>query len=171
MSSDMFELLLTIASEGAERVGEGFDDPDDDWAPMAMVSRADGTLLAVGIDPRFMANDGRKDMLAEEMLPAILREQEATAIVLLTSTWYVDQSRRDAAEHGFRRPSQDPNRKEAVTLMGLSLTEQALWMADIERHEDAPPTLGEWRKLPDKSVTEITGRFVIPVRQALAHQG
>jgi hypothetical protein len=130
-----------------------------------------GGMGLAAIDPEFLAKPEHKDLLAEDVLPALLREQNAVAMVLVTSTWYIEQSQEDADEHGLLQPSQHPDRREALTLMGLSQTAEALWMADITRHENAPPTLEEWKKLPNSATKEITGRFIVPIRQALAHQG
>jgi len=163
LSSDTLERLMGLAEKSAADVGKGFDTPTDDWLPMMLVESND-QLLVVAIDTEFMADAGRKDLLAEEVLPQVVREAEATAVVLVISAWYSQYEKQTQHLEEVIAPSQDPDRKEAVVLLGFSATNTQARMADIKRYEDRPPELDEWKT---GVADPFPGRFVKPIQRAL----
>jgi hypothetical protein len=50
---------------------------------------------------------------------------------------------------GYSRPAEHPSRFEALVLQFDADGEQAVDFARIERHDDRPPTLGEWEILDE----------------------
>ena len=76
-----------------------------------------------------------------------LEEIDATAWGFWATTWMVLADEVDAAPGA--RPAEHPRRFEALSLSVHAADKSAIEIARIERHEDAPPTLGEWEILDE----------------------
>lgn len=173
--------LLAIMKTGAENVGREFTAPDADWQPVMGLGRADGTAAVVGWDPTFLADDGAKFGWFAAMR-ATLAQQRATAVALVTSTWQHSRFRLppgihpEAAEEWVNaemeagrmvRPSQDPDRTEAVSIIAMDAMRPARSvLAEIRRHPGRPPTLGPWKDFPVGAL--LGGDVVTALREGLA---
>jgi hypothetical protein len=60
------------------------------------------------------------------------------------------------------KPSEHPQRKEALVLTHVTKSSAKMYVAEIHRHQDGPPTLGEWGK--PTSGLAVRGRFVDAMR-------
>ena len=159
-------LFDSVAVTARSMTTEHFTDPDDDWEPILFVEGKTGT----GMTPlgQFMRNDGSKDMLAEVVIPAVVEQFQATTVVMVLSTWTASVASKEELEPiRYVPPSQRPDRREQLLIIEYTregVTRQAF--AEIIRHENSPPTLGDWdEQIMDKAVLE--GRFVEPIVKAM----
>ena len=132
--------LRKRAQAAVARVGEGFTEPDDDWAPVLFAQDGKGELTVVG----FPVLDDRDATVA--ILRTTLHKVGAVRYALVLSSW--------AATSDYVPPSENPERREVLTLLLSDPETDDFYLAPILRREDAPPRLGEWERL---SVYE--GRF------------
>jgi hypothetical protein len=172
--SDLVHLLRT----GVEDIGSSFTEPDDDWMFVCM-GRTEDDGVVIGVDPSAFQTEETKDQLPQ-LLANLAQRQGFVAYGMVISMWYVVLDKRDSPEEFDSlerdrswtgpRPSEHPKRKEGVLIVGVDRFGDEAYTADIIRHDDAPPTLGEWRSWggePDG----LQGRFIDPLRRALRHQG
>jgi hypothetical protein len=113
-------------------------DPDEVWIPAAIYYGTDGLGLA------------EFNLDAAEVTQAFegfLEENSVTAWGFWATTWFVHADDVDAAP-GVR-PEEHPRRFEALLLRLHAADESAIEIARIERHENAPPTLGMWEILEE----------------------
>lgn len=183
---------LETAKHYVEFTCENFDEPDDDWNPvMFCIGRGDTGNTIVAFDPAFMGDPDAKDKLADEVMPALLKQTQAVAVATVFSTWHIDVrniAKLDGISEEEARvqwetfhaaggmPSQHPARQEQVLIAGLSAVEEHHHWAPILRHDGKPPTLAPWIDVmadPDGlgGTGSITGRFIDPLRYALRPQG
>jgi hypothetical protein len=151
-----------------------FKEPDDDWEPAAFLLRADDSLMVIGIDPHYLRNHLTKDLLFEERLPEVIRKERAQHLAVLTSAWTVKMDDPDltpekaqeiiawCGEHGV---GNHPLATEALMMNIHSVEGHEFWTADILRHDDAPPTLGQWEASPDGATH--TGRAIDAIEEAM----
>ena len=76
-----------------------------------------------------------------------LEKNDATAWGFWRTAWMVLADDVDAAPEA--RPAEHPRRFEALLLSVHAIDKSAIELARIERHEHAPPTLGEWEILEE----------------------
>jgi hypothetical protein len=117
----------------------GFSQPDDDWAPMMLTQDGRGEVTVVA----FPVLDDRDATVA--ILRAALRKVGAVRYAIVLSSW--------AAADDLVPPSENPDRRELLTLLLSDPETDEFYAAPILRREDAPPRLGEWKKW------SIEGRF------------
>ena len=160
---DMFEMVAVIA---AKMPDELFTKPDDDWTPVAFMETPDGQV-SMPLAP-YMGTPADKEILTGLLLPAAITEMKASRIVMVLSVWVGKAETKEEIEsEHFVPPSQQPGRLEKVmiteyTREGITRMSSAL----ITRHEDAPPTLGEWDD-DLSNAAQSEGRFVEPIVKAL----
>jgi hypothetical protein len=151
-----------------EQIQREFTEPDDDFAPVALVI---GEKLRTVV-PMNIPNDEAKDIFANLVIPTTVRALEAWMVVLVLSAWTVEMTPFEGetrAEAQARwedlgvMPSEHPNRKEIVVLSCITADEMQFWRADINRHKKKPPTLGAWKMASEKSGAEMSGRFIDPI--------
>src|SRR4051794_38231242 len=157
------EQVIALSKDAIEQIGSVFEEPDEDWLPTMVVLTAEDKLGLVGIDPEFLSNQLTKQVLAEQIIPSVLREQHAVAASFISSAW---MAQGDAMGMMKLRPAQHPDRQECVMLTVATAFEARSMTALIIRHEDKPPTLGEWSEFPDPE-----GLFPEALRHGLARQG
>ena len=151
---------------GARHVGEGFTQPDDDWQPIAFVCDTQGQTTALMLDPE-MFRPGRKEVmfafLSEEM-----RRLGADRVGFVISTWMAKAPTKDPEEamrwaETAGPPSEQPDREEGLVISWGDVTGDHLSMAEITRHPDGPPTLGDWQDMRgDGALVECVRRAVAP---------
>lgn len=169
MSARELDLYENVGMIAARMPGELFTKPDDDWTPAAFLQDDDGNVSGpIGL-AEFMESQHSKDMLAETALPLVIRMFAARSIVMVLSIWSARIPKEEATEYlagAYVAPSERPDREEKLMLIELKaegVTRHSF--APIIRHEDAPPTLGEWEEI--EGVDRFAGRFVDPLVAAL----
>lgn len=154
----------------ARMVGRAFTKPDDDWAPVALIDTPRG-IGVVAIDTDYFADYESKQELAEQVLPALIREHKVRKIALVTSAWMsvlADRPEaRDAMARGELRPSQDPDRVEVVWITVMDAEVKRAWMAPILRSRRKPPKLGPWTRHDESADSTLSGLLVDSVIEAL----
>jgi hypothetical protein len=145
--------------------------PEDDWQPVLIgLTETEATVVGFPIMPNL------KDTLVE-VLATIAKQFGFKAMAVVTTVWYVKvavdassltDEEREALEreHMNTPPSEHPNRVEAVLIQALDAEVMRFRVAEIERHPDAPPTLGEWKPLGEDN-DEYGGRFPDALRDVL----
>ena len=163
MSTEMIDDLAGVMRETIEGVQRQFDEPDDDWLPMMGLVPQDGENVMLAIDADWLANDKSKDELVEKvMLPAI-DGVGAKTIATIFSAW-MSVLPEDTKIEEIIRPSEDPDRVEAIVLTVMDSFKIKSWVAEIDRADGFPPALKEWNEMP---VNAFSGRFVDDVQEAL----
>lgn len=138
-------------------IGRGFTKPADDWVNTLIVDRADAKSMVIAV-PFHCAED--KEIFARA-LPGLFRQWRPTFAAFVVSAWVSEIKPGPLAEvmaeaihtHGS---SADPNRFEQVIVELANRRESETWRATITRHDDRPPTLGEFER---DQPTETKGRF------------
>lgn len=164
MSTHELDLYDHVAWTAASMPEKLFTEPDDDWTPVLFMEDADGQRMTVPIE-QFMANDQMKDQLANHIIPFVIGKFSAKVAVMVLSVWRGSPIPLGVDPDDRPRPSEDVNRSEAVMIIeytSAGVTRSS--MAQIIRHEDAPPTLGEWQ---DDFGQSSDGRFVGPIVKAM----
>jgi len=165
-----FERFRQFVLGSIEQVGQGFTRPGEDWLPVMMLLTPGGGVL-VRMDPRFLNTDAGKDRLVAK-LSQLIRREHATAYALITSGWrscaWSGSVRACALLSGQLRPADDPQRQEIVGAHLVDDVHAEYWNARVYREHEPPPHLGSWERFDDNDpFTKATGRFIIPLREAL----
>lgn len=146
-----------------EEIKDGHQNPDDDWGSIA-IAHSDEENIVLGFDPQLFATPESKDRL-KDILSQLIREKNIHTFVLVLSAWSVVHKHvpgTNPEEPGHLPPSEDPNRQEVLIITGLDAEGVSSRSAEIERFEDKPPSLGEW-----KDASDVSGRFVESFLDAL----
>lgn len=157
---------LKAALAGIRQIADHFEKPDDDFEPVVFLHGADKTAI-FPCGP-FMENETKKDLLAEIVLPKLIRELKIEEVVTVFSAWVV---RRDPGEEtDGPRPSEDPNRVEVVLVNRITkdgVQEIVTAYQSRDPRGIDPPTLSEfdYNEFSDRS--EYEGLFVAPLIAAL----
>jgi hypothetical protein len=165
--------LVHMIRFGAEETGKMFTDREEDWDPMIIGSDASGKVTVVGLDPTFLSSEAGKQMLADEVLPELIRKQSFVALGMVISAWMRVYEKGEYKEWPGAlppvRPSQDAKRIEILIVSGVDRYGDELYTAKIVRHPQGPPTLEPWVRLGGDG--GATGRMIEPLRSALRPQG
>lgn len=130
--------LVGVMKAGADEIQRSFKNPDDDWVPIIMIQAGDTTIPCL-----LRISDDNKEMVCQG-IENLLKSVAADEAVLVASSWYVMRG----PDHplGIKGPVRDqPDRQEVLTLSHVTRDSVNLMMADITRHDGAPPTLGPWK--------------------------
>src|SRR5262245_25376818 len=149
-----------------ERLGRGLA-PEDDWMPVAFLVNEDQKIDIVST-PGY-ANDAEKDAYVAAIGIAAIAHN-ATCIGMVATTWMVKFDKGDRPQSGVvvPRPSNHPDRVEAVIVVTTSTDVSTIATADISRHAGRPPSLGPWEIMDDRaSGTRLEGDMLAPLRAAL----
>jgi hypothetical protein len=164
-----FDRFTEQAKRWVRREQRTFSQPDDDWD------------MSIGIDfpgeerhyffrvPSPLANSEEgKDALAHALGMAV-HQFKPTKLAIISSTWMVelkgDPPEKDDMLAGRLRPSQHPDRIEAVVLLVADQEITHVWRAKIIRSDDGPPDLEPWELQP--VAAELSGRMIDPWRYLL----
>jgi hypothetical protein len=140
----------------ARSVGASFEDPGDDWLPILMVSNEKDTAM-IGFE---IPDDTKlKYILFTRVLPRVIKTElpKPQRVAFLSSVWTLGEIKPGSEADVWMRNrgpdeqiSDRDDRKEALVLYLLDKEgTKEIWYAEIERHDDSPPTLGRWRKAPE----------------------
>lgn len=155
-TSQAAELVQFAYTSAVTMARKRFTSPQDDWAPMLFFRSPAGVMHVVAV-PMI---EGRKDDIAMA-IAAMLKMNQATEAVLLTSAWMVARPAGTGSIENLR-PSEHPDRREALVLTGVDEATAITRVAPINRHTDRPPTL---EPLEDTAEGPgIAGRFIDALR-------
>lgn len=145
--------------QGAQDVQGRFTSPDDDWVPILLVKSPDGIGLA-------MVTITDDKQATADMLQESLRSNKATEAVLITSAWTISRGLGEQFDPERDFPiCEQPDRQEVLVLTHVTTESAAMYMANINRHADTPPTLGEWQEQVDGP--QVAGIFVDAMRKGI----
>ena len=147
--------LGDFLQRAAREVGNRFTLPEADWAPMGFILGPDGSMTVIELLE--LADD--KDVAAIA-LGALAVVHDAVAVGLVLSTWQVVSATRDIEP----RPSQHPDRFEALVIEVIERARDRIWIARIERRDDGPPALLEFEDAQETGYS----RFAEKIAPALA---
>jgi hypothetical protein len=156
----MFDQICVTARKMGEEV---FTEPDSDWAPIAFFSTPDGQMPMMPLVD-FMQNEDTKETLATLILPAVISQYKASAVIIVLSVWTAKLKPGEQWGKGSLMPSERPDRGESLMISEYLPTGVRTVFAEIERRKDLPPLLGEWEEMDG---AHLTGRFIEPIVTAL----
>lgn len=166
--------FLDTVCKTAESIGRDFADPEDDWAPVMMTATPRGESFdayTFGFDGNLLASDQTKDVLVDHMMVPLIQGTGAKLVATVFSTWMLKAMPIEDlvdGEYVGPRPSQSPNRIEAVVVTVIAPKRMISRNAEIIRDGVNPPTLSEWEQWDDGEAGAIlTGRFAEPLQNAL----
>jgi hypothetical protein len=126
----------------AEAVGSKFE-PDEDWEPMLVVEAPDGvSVCTLEMD---LATPKDRDILAQVVVPDLVRSMKGTRFALVTTAWQLKMAA--DAKRGPARIQDHPDRTECVIIYAFDRDERKRATAEITRGE-GPPKLGAWEQQP-----------------------
>lgn len=128
------ETLATTRS-----VGEKFDEPDDDWEPVAILQGDKNIIALLKVDKSQYA----------PLLKDMVRKFGGRYLAIVLSSWMVSYKGLSAAQRAIVSqipPSQHPDRTEVLIVEIASPVDHEVWEAEITRRDGLPPLLGEWKK-------------------------
>jgi hypothetical protein len=160
------DLALNVLQTGAERAAVEFTDPDDDWAPIWLVLTANrATVISPG--PRVEKYE------AVDYVARLARRWGATALGHLHSSWIVTDPEAVAIATQRHGDTEGLPRQEVVLLATYTAGHARQYTAQINRHQEAPPTLEPFELIVDTATSEIhvQGAMVTPLLNALARVG
>lgn len=150
-----------------EEIGESFTKPDDDWLSTLIIETASGERIAMGLAGDLFDGEERKDQLVS-MLQQLIIAFKVRRFGFVISAWGISFPKETGEEDAmavaseWRGHFQDhPERTEQVIVQVVDQDGEISWSSELERHEDAPPTLTEWKK-----IDTLSGRFA-GLREAL----
>lgn len=162
-----------VLTNGARDVEARFTEPDDDWEPIWLVATQDtGYIVAPG---NVTAQD--KHVMVEAVA-AFARQKGAVCVGHLHSSWMVwhqDMTRERMDEVTAQMEANAgstegiPERREVLLLAVHTASRSSIAMADITRHDGAPPTLAAFRQYGDGG--NFAGAMVDPIHDALIKLG
>ena len=163
--------LLNWLQEATNDLGKQFVCPDDDWSATLFCLSASGSLFVL---PLRFSGDAEKKLCCAVTIPSAIAETKAVTVGLVLSTWVVRFTESDGVTAlderverlmGGLRPSQHPRRHEELILTVFEENVSATATADIHRHSQCPPTLGEWARQP--AAVQSRGQFYDAICAAL----
>lgn len=154
--------FVNFVKDTIREYGAGFTSPNDDW-PMAICVDHSTDATPHWFEPpdEVTARPDGIQILGQALAAGSLITRP-TKVAIVTSTWQVIVDRDEPVPPDMPRPGDHPDRFEAVVAIVMDAERVEPWTALIERHPDAPPTLGEW-EVGD----EAGGALVDPLRAAL----
>lgn len=160
----MYSDALQAAIDGVEGIADTFNDPDDDFAPVAFIVRdgVDDPSIALFPMDKYMEN---KDMLFEVMIPTVIRKFRANSVVTVMSCFGVST---DAPLDGVQ-PKDHPDRWEAVLVTELTadgIKESLVSYISRDPLGKARPTITPFETFYTEA-SEVGGRTIDPLIAAL----
>ena len=143
--------LIEHAQRVSRKAVEDLTEPQEDILPVMVCSGPHG--ISVMLLSEMGGDDASKDQLALWMT-ATLVVTRAAAAVTVTTAWMtkmsLDDPDVDLLAGTIKEPvSERSDRVEGVALVCCSRDTEVLITAPLTRHEDRPPTLGDWIRLGD----------------------
>ena len=126
-----------------------------DWPALLLLESAGRVVKVVPLWHYDLSTEITKDLIAEHVLPSIIRREGTRRVGLVLHVQQVVEGA------GKRTP-----RQEFVTLVIVDPDHCETWFAPVERRAKRGPRLGGWR------CSEVSeGRFIEPLRRAVCTQG
>jgi hypothetical protein len=137
--------LIKKTQDGAEKIALDLQ-PDGDWIPTAMiVAEGEDETLEITAAPIPIRDEREKELIFDILLPTLVEKMSARALTLVLPSW-TSEAREEGAD---LRPSEDPDRRETLILIGVTLGSVESCMAPVVR-SDSHPELGPWRDMATK---------------------
>lgn len=151
-------LLDLTKSAGADNLKErahghaAAREPEGNPIPIAFMECWDDQLDMIAIDPAYMRDPETKENLLV-FLRTHIRRNRAQAVCLMCPVWMArttqapgaDKIDMDAIRDRLPKNLADaPGATEFLMIWHVTQFKREIWNAPITRHEDGPPTLGEW---------------------------
>jgi hypothetical protein len=166
------ELFGQACRDAADRIGAGYTQPDDDWKATLTMENAEREMQLMALSPGLFVPESIDGGFAKntlvELLSMSLRAFKAVRYGLLLNTWQVKAEDDPSAEAWSGALHEHPLRTEVLLLLLADRERGEVWMTDIVRSTDRPPTLTPWVNMSagENKTTSYTGRFV-SLRDAL----
>lgn len=155
--------LSDLLREAVAKIAEGFDEPDDDFVPVMSLVPESGENVMLAFDGQWMQDDSTKDRLVETVMVPAITGVGAKTIGTVFSVWLARPKKGESYED-MPRPSEHPDREEAVIVTVMDSFNVKTWMVPLNRPEGQMPSIGDWEELP---VNAFSGRFIEDVQSAL----
>jgi hypothetical protein len=157
------EALSDLLRDSVEKIADDFDEHEDDIVPVLSLVPESGENVMLALDYQWMENEQTKDRLVSSvMIPAITGVGAKTVGTVFSVWMAAPDEGQDPGD--MPRPSEHPNRKEAVLVTVMDSFNVRTWFIPINRPDGEIPTLGDWEELP---MNAFSGRFVEDVQAAL----
>ncbi len=127
--------VLAVIKTGAQEIAESFDEPDDDWGP-TLFAFADGELSVMTLEGMPPNVDERADMI-RKAFHSIGSKPAVVGCVL--SAW----------TSTIGKPE---DRRESLVIQVADRHQHLVQVAQINRWDGRPPTLGIWEKWDSASL-------------------
>lgn len=157
------EDLSEIMRESVENIAKEFDRPDDDFMPVMSLVPEEGENVMLALDNQWFENEDTKDRLVDSVMVPAITGIGAKTVATVFSVWYA-KTEPDQDWEDMPRPSEHPNRQEAVLVTVMDSFNIRTWIINIVRPDGEIPTLAEWEEL---GVNAFSGRFIEDVQAAL----
>ena len=160
MTPTSTEVFGETVRQMVKGVGSTFEKPDDDWICMLFFEDKNGDPGMTPLPPQMFENDQTKDLLVA-LIAHMLRHMNVKRYALLLNGWMLKTSiPRDVEESAAQAEEQllalhaewsghydkHPESVEVLSLVVADSEQSQMWLAEIKRTEDAPPTLDTWQK-------------------------
>lgn len=121
--------VITAMKGGAENVGSHHAEPDDDWAP-ALFASIGGELVVIGLVGLPPDADERAEVVRQAFFHLGAKPKVVGCVL---STWSYEEDKPD-------------DRREMLIVQAVDSHKHLVQVAQINRWEGRPPTLGAWEK-------------------------
>lgn len=170
MDSNSIEKLMDGVCEVVEEIRTTLP-PDGDFMPVVHVFDDESRMTVVGLDTQLLSTSFGKQFLFEGLLCPMVDRLGGRQVVCVMTAWMLamngedaEEKMREAMESGLEN---HPEHVECVIVNGIDPLHTHIRTAQITRHENAPPTLGEWDIWPSGENIVLEGRMIDPLQAAL----
>jgi hypothetical protein len=153
--------FLNVGKTLVKEIGEGFKEPDDDWTMWLLMEVKAGEVMVVELPAEWANSDLMKEAIGR-LLAEYAKKVRLLKVGLVSSSWQVEGTKKDLEALQRIRPSQHPNRFEAVLVVGVDPEIQKMISARIIRTETEPPKLADWQ---DMELDGLDGKMMGPLVQ------
>lgn len=155
--------FLNVGKSLVKEIGESFKEADDDWTMWLMLEVKSGEVMVIELPSEWANSDMIKEALGQ-ILAEYAKKVRLLKVGLVSSSWQVEGTKKDLENTLQRvRPSEHPNRFEAVLVVGVDPEIQKMISARIIRTETEPPKLSEWQ---DMELDGLDGKMMGPLVKA-----
>jgi hypothetical protein len=153
--------LLQVAMARAEQIGALLEDPDESWPPRVVAAKWSEMDRLIELQLEFESEEAKFEVL-EELSRWIVEEEICVFSITLSAFAVVMEDDAHPEAPGVR-PGTHPDRKAILLVVAMDADEVKTTLAEIDRSEDGPPTLGEW----EADISDFSGALAEPFRDAL----
>lgn len=125
--------IMAAIKSGAQAIGDHHDQPDDDWAPTLFAS-VQGELAVLELVGLPSDAEERADMIGQALSDLKAKPQ---VIGCVLSAW----------TYALEKPE---DQRETLIVQAMDTHQHLVEMAQINRWDGRPPTLGTWERWDSK---------------------